>query len=86
LVRADQPAASAAHIIAVWVQLVSAFGISGVMIAHGWFVHRPLARRWLAAAAITHTSVTFVLATTRARHDQGRVEANGACLASAGRP
>ena len=43
-VRADQPAASQARIIGVWVQLFSAFGISGVMIAHGWLAHRPPAR------------------------------------------
>ena len=36
--RADQPAASQARVIGVWVQLLSAFGISVVMLAHGWLV------------------------------------------------
>jgi len=43
-VRVDQPAASHARIIGVWVQLLSAFGISAVMIAHGWLAHRPSGR------------------------------------------
>jgi hypothetical protein len=38
--RADQPVASQARVIGVLVQLLSAFGISGVLIAHGWLVHR----------------------------------------------
>jgi hypothetical protein len=37
--RADQPAASEARVIGAWVQLLSAFGISVVMVAHGWLVH-----------------------------------------------
>ena len=36
--RADQPGASEARVIGVWVQLLSAFGISVVMVAHGWLV------------------------------------------------
>ena len=36
--RADQPAASQARVLGVWVQLLSAFGISVVMLAHGWLV------------------------------------------------
>jgi cytochrome bd-type quinol oxidase subunit 1 len=38
--RADQPVANQTRVIGVWVQLLSAFGISGVLIAHGWLVHR----------------------------------------------
>ena len=37
--RGDQPAASQARVIGVWVQLLCAFGISVVMIAQGWLVH-----------------------------------------------
>ena len=37
--RADQPAASQARVIGVWVQLLSALGISVVMVGHGWLVH-----------------------------------------------
>ena len=39
--RTDQPTASQAQIIAVWLQLVSAFGISLVMVALGWLAPRP---------------------------------------------
>jgi hypothetical protein len=39
--RADQPAASQVRIIVVWVQLLSALGISVVMVAQGWLVHSP---------------------------------------------
>ena len=37
--RADEPVASQARVIGVWVQLLCAFGISGVMLAQGWLVH-----------------------------------------------
>ena len=39
--RAEQPAATQARIIGVWVQLLSALGISLVMVAHGWLVRPP---------------------------------------------
>jgi hypothetical protein len=35
----DQPAASQARVIGVWVQLLCAFGSAAVMIAQGWFFH-----------------------------------------------
>lgn len=37
--RVDQPLASHARVIGVWVQLLCAFGISGVMLGQGWLVH-----------------------------------------------
>jgi hypothetical protein len=37
--RADHPTASEARVIVVWVELITAFGISVVMIAEGWLVH-----------------------------------------------
>ena len=38
--RADHTVTNQARVIGVWVQLLSAFGISGVLLAHGWLVHR----------------------------------------------
>jgi cytochrome bd-type quinol oxidase subunit 1 len=37
--RADQAVTGQARVIGVWVQLLCAFGIAGVMLAQGWFVH-----------------------------------------------
>ena len=38
--RADHSFAAEVRVIGAWVQLLAAFGIAGVMLAHGWFTPR----------------------------------------------
>lgn len=38
--RADQTGASQARVIGVWVQLLSAFGVAGLMLLYGWLPRR----------------------------------------------
>jgi len=39
--RTDHPQASDARVLAVWIQLVTGFGLAGVATMSSWFVNRP---------------------------------------------